>query len=274
MPRGIARMPVWSSLPIAGFINGDTGLKSTSSAAWTNKYINAEELAVIIPISENVLNDADYDIWTEIMPSMIEAFGAAFDAAVLYGTNAPSTWPQAIVPATNAAGQKVSLATFGTGGKDLYDAVLGDNGTYSLVEQDGYAVNGNLAALTFKGKLRGLRTSEGELIFMMQQGMPNNYMLDGQPTLFPKNGAVDPTQSLLVSGDWNQLVWAYRQEISFKIFTEGVITDAAGNIQMNLMQQDAIAMRAVMRLGWQVPNPVNRVNANSTTRYPFATLTP
>jgi hypothetical protein len=27
-----------------------------------------------------------------------------------------------------------------------------------------------------------------------------------------------------------------------------------------------------MRLGWQLPNPINRVNQNDATRYPFAVL--
>ena len=35
-----------------------------------------------------------------------------------------------------------------------------------------------------------------------------------------------------------------------------------------------IAIRAVMRLGWALPNPVNRVNATEATRYPFAILLP
>jgi len=33
-----------------------------------------------------------------------------------------------------------------------------------------------------------------------------------------------------------------------------------------------VALRAVMRLGWQLPNPINRINPNDATRYPFAVL--
>ena len=35
-----------------------------------------------------------------------------------------------------------------------------------------------------------------------------------------------------------------------------------------------VALRVVMRLGWQVPNPLNNVNTNAGTRYPFAVLLP
>jgi hypothetical protein len=42
----------------------------------------------------------------------------------------------------------------------------------------------------------------------------------------------------------------------------------------NLAQQDMVALRAVMRIGWQVPNPINRVEETEANRYPFALLIP
>lgn len=35
-----------------------------------------------------------------------------------------------------------------------------------------------------------------------------------------------------------------------------------------------VALRVVFRAGWALPNPVNRVNTNEDTRYPFAVLKP
>ncbi len=80
------KIPVLSAMPVAGFVSGDTGLKAVSSASWANKYITAEEIAVIIPIPEAVFDDADYDIWTELKPSIIAEFGRVIDGAVLFGT--------------------------------------------------------------------------------------------------------------------------------------------------------------------------------------------
>ena len=56
------RVPVLSMLPLAYWVNGDTGFKQTSRQAWENVYLTAAELAVIVPIPEAVLADADFDI--------------------------------------------------------------------------------------------------------------------------------------------------------------------------------------------------------------------
>jgi hypothetical protein len=64
-----------------------------------------------------------------------------------------------------------------------------------------------------------------------------------------------------------------RQDVTYKLLDQAVITDGAGKIIYNLAQQDMVALRAVMRLGFALPNPINRVNPVAATRYPFATLT-
>ena len=274
MSRKQRRLPVLSSLLTAYFVTGDTGLKQTSEIEWGNKYINAEELAVIVPIPEAVLDDADYDIWGEIRPRISEAFGKAFDQAVLYGTNAPSDWPSSLLTGATSASHTVDLSTAEGASKDLYDTIMGVDGVIALVEEDGYMVNGHVASLSMRAKLRGLRDSSKQPIFKTSMQDASRYELDGEPVLFPRNGSIVAAQSLLISGDWAQLVYAMRQDITYKLLTEAVIQDASGNIVFNLAQQDMVALRAVMRLGWQLPNPINAVNTTEATRYPFAVLVP
>src|SRR6185369_10209627 len=81
------RMPVLATKPTAYFVTGDTGLKQTTSISWSNKFIDAEELAVIVPVPEKLLDDVDYDIWGEIKPEIVEAMAVALDAAILFGFN-------------------------------------------------------------------------------------------------------------------------------------------------------------------------------------------
>lgn len=272
------RIPVMSALATAGFVNGDTGLKPTSDVSWANKYIDAEEIACIVPIPEAVLDDASYDIWAEVRPAIEEAIGKAIDKAVLYGTNIPASWTTnlgsaGIVAGALAASQQISAAGY----TDMYEAILGEtaanvSGLFGMVEEDGFMVTGSIAHLSMKRKLRNVRDADGGLIFSTSMQQAGSFLLDGAPILFPLNGATSATY-LLISGQWNQLVYAMRQDITYKLLTESVIQDAQGAIIYNLAQQDMVALRCVIRLGFALPNPLNAVNADAATRYPFATMT-
>ncbi len=285
MSRAQRRVPVLSSLPTAYFVDGDTGTKQTSEQAWGNKYFNAEELAVIVPIPEAVLDDQDYDIWGEIRPRIESAMGKAFDQAVFFGTNAPASWPDDLLTAAAAASQTIDLSTQVAASDDLYDVLLGTiaagtSGVLGLVEEDGFMVSGHVAAMSMRAKLRSLRDTTGQPVFMRSLSGGQNaqaatrYELDGQPIIFPRNGSMDATQVLMFTGDWTQLVYAMRQDITYKVLSEAVIQDSAGNIVYNLAQQDMVALRAVMRLAWQIPNPIQELQTTEASRYPVAALVP
>jgi hypothetical protein len=63
-----------------------------------------------------------------------------------------------------------------------------------------------------------------------------------------------------------------RQDITWKVFTEGVISDGDGKVVLNLMQQDSVALRVTMRLAYATSNPVTALNASSVTRFPFGAV--
>lgn len=273
------RLPVMNALATAYFVSGDNGLKQTSEVNWANKYIEAEELAVIVPIPEAVLDDSAFDIWGEVQPALVEAFGIAIDQAVLYGTNIPASWTTnlgaaGLVALSTAAGNTVSLAAY----TDLYEALLGETaagtaGSLGMLEADGYVATGHVADTSMRRKLRNVRDADGGLIFKANMQDTSRYDLDGSPIYFPTNGAIVAATALVVSGQWNQLVYAMRQDITYKVLDQAVIQDAAGNTIYNLAQQDMVALRAVMRLGFALPNPINRMQPTAASRAPFSVLT-
>lgn len=264
MTSNMLSMPVLNSLPHAYFVNGDTGMKQTTKVDWGNKLITAEEIAVIVPIPDNVLADSQFDLWAQIRPLVRQAFGQVIDAAILNGVNKPASWPNGIVTEATAKGNTVTATD------DGFADIMAADGVIAKVEEDGFIVNGYLGSLKSRAVLRGITDKNGQPIFRNGMTGGTTYMLDGQRIEFPRNGSMTADGPLLIAGDWDKLVYAIRQDITVTKTNTGVITDADGKIVYNLYQQDMTALRFVMRLGWQLPSAVNAMGI--TDGYPFAVL--
>lgn len=264
------RMPVLDMLPMAYWVNGDTGYKQTSEQAWDNVYLTAEELAVIVPIPEAVIADASFDILGEIQPRIIEAIGQRVDSATIFGVNRPAAWPADIITRARQAGNNVAPGTT----TDYFSLIMGDGGLIAKVEESGRMVTGAVSSMGMRAKLRGLRANDGQPIFKSDMQGATQYALDGAPMYFPQNGSFDPSIAQLIVGDWSQAVYSIRQDITVKILDQGVIQNpTTKEIAYNLAQQDMIALRVVFRMGWAMPNPATRMDGDRIT-CPFAYLAP
>ncbi len=264
---------VLDMLPMAYWVEGDNGYKETSSQAWEKKRLFAEELAVIVPIPEAVLEDTNYDIWGEVKPRLVEQMGRRIDEAILFNIGKPSTWRKGIVKTAKDAGNFVRVGTGAAA--DLYKELLGEGGVIAKAEESGYTPTQILGAIEMRAKLRGLTDTSKRPIFMSTMQQSAQYMLDGVPMEFPMNGAWDPTEALMIVGDFNQMVYSIRQDVTYKVLTEATIVDPASrSVIYSLAQQDMVALRAVMRLGWEIPNPVSAYRDNLDDYCPFAVYLP
>ena len=265
--RNQTRFPVLSALPTAYFVSGDTGLKQTTEAAWDNKYLNIEEIAAIVPIPEAVLDDAGFDVWGSVRPLLENAIGRTLDAAVFFGTNAPAAWPDDIVTAAVAASNVVARGTNTQANGGLAADIVDLFGT---VWADGYDVTGAVGNTTIRPRIMNARNVQGdrygdEISLTSLYGAEIAYPMRGQwPTGL--------SAAELIVGDFDNLVVGVRQDFTYKLITEGVITDAGGLVQYNLPQQDMVALRIVFRVGWEVANPINYDQGTEADRYPFAVL--
>jgi len=270
--RAQVRFPVLSALPVAYWVNGDTGLKQTTEVNWANKYLNIEELATIMPVPDNVLADVEINVWDEAMPYLVEAFYRALDSAIFFGTNAPASFPVNISAAAAAAGNSVTeAATAAQGG------MYGDlDSALALLDADGYDATGVVAATTLKGRLRSARNTQGDRLDSFRtngglsefDGVAVQYPMRG---LFPTGGAAGTNVRAFV-GDFSQFVLGVRSDISMKVLDQAVITDNTNAIIYNLPQQDMTALRVTFRVGWQVANLLNYDQAAEAARYPVARL--
>lgn len=264
------RIPVLDMLPMAYWVNGDTGFKQTSQQAWDNIYLTAEELAVIVPIPEAVVADSSFDILGEVQPRIMEAIGQRVDSAVIFGVNRPTSWRADIITTARQAGNNVAPGST----PNYYDLIMGENGVIAKVEESGRMVTGALSAMGMRAKLRGIKGTDGHPIFKSDMQGSTQYALDGAPMYFPQNGSFDQSIAQLIVGDFSQAVYAIRQDITVKILDQGVIQNPeTKDIVYNLAQQDMIALRVVFRMGWALPNPATRMDGDRTS-CPFAYLEP
>lgn len=296
MSRQQQRMAVVASLPSAYWVTGETGLKQTTAMTWANKWMIAEEVAVIVPIPEKLLDDTDYDLWDEIRPLLEEAIALVLDEAIFFGVGKPTSWPAAVVPAAIAAGNVV------TRGASAVDIAEDLNALMTTVEVDGYVPNAWWIRPQFKSALRGLRDANRDFLFLPEGpanvGVSNNDALAttrpgrtrqggtrvgqiySEPAYVSMAGlsgfatatSGQATQVDAIVGDFAQGILGIRQDLTFKMLDQSVIQDNTGAIVYNLAQQDMVAMRVVARFAWQVPNPISRLQTTEAARYPFGVL--
>lgn len=261
MTSNKTKMRVLDSLPMTYWVDADkdNGRKKLTKMAWDNKYITAEELAVIVPIKEDVLNDADYDIWADVRPRIVEAMGKAFDEAVFTGKNKPKGFRADLLSSIRNAG-----ATVTPGAKGLYELI---NDAMVKVEESGFNPSGIVGGVDVKGKFRMMVDKNGQPI--------KGTEIDSLPKAYIDNGAWDKSLSQLIVGDMTQAVYAIRQDVTYKVLDQAVIQDpTSGDILYNLAQEDMVALRVVMRLGWEIPNPINALQPDESVRFPFASIDP
>lgn len=271
MASNISSMAVLESLPMSYWVNGDIGLKQTTKVDWKNKYIKAAELATIVPIPDAVLEDArdtGTDLWAEIQPLIAQSMGYAIDLAILFGINKPADWREGVVQSATAAGNVVPS----TG--DVFKDIFGEGGALAKVEASGFDPNTILTGVGTKGLLRGLRDDNGQPIFMTNLQSSPQYSLYDMALFFVRNGSWQDDVAKMIIGDVDQAVYSIRKDITYKLLTESVISDSEGKIVYNLAQQDMSALRVIMRLGWEVPNPINALSPVRDERFPFSVYLP
>lgn len=265
MSRKQTRLPVLAALPTAYFVNGDTGLKQTTEADWSNKFLNAEEIACIVPIPDAVLEDTEMDAWGTVIPLCRQAIGRTLDAAVFFGVNKPAAWPTEIVTAAASAGNTATRGTNAAAAGGIYGDL---SDLYGTVEADGYDVDGLIAIRSVKARLRNARSTQGVKLddaFAAEIETGIKYPMRG---LWPTGSG----KTEVVAGDFTQGILGVRRDITIDRSQEAVIQDNTGAIIYNSFQQDLTLVRLTARFAFQVANFLNYDQPTEASRYPFGVL--
>ena len=238
------KFPVMTSGAGAYWIGEGERIKTTG-VTWIFPEVTAKKLAVIIPVTKEKLEDTTIDVFSELQDSIAEAFYQAFDKAAIFGKDSP-------------------FATSILGSIDSVGAEVVDNSSVNLdlsasdvmakVEDAGYEVDGWAASIGLKNRLRKLRDSSGAPIYIDGTDQTELY---NQPIEFVRNGAWDKDKALAIAGEWKYSIVGVRDDISYEILKEATLQgtlDADGK-PLSLAEQDMVAIKATMRIGYLCVKP-------------------
>lgn len=253
-------MPVLATLPEAGWVSESAtapeGVKPTSEVTWANKTLVAEELAVIIPVHENVIDDATVAILDEVATLGGSAIGKKLDQAVIFGTQKPASWTSAaLLPAATAASQVVANVDGTANESDLWGAT---NKVAQKIAEAGYDPDTFISGLGLRYRLANLRNADGDRAFV-------NESFGGFNTYFSRNGAWDGASAEAILVDSSRVRIGVRQDITVKFLDQATV----GGI--NLAERDMVALRIKARFAYVLGNGTTSLGTGKT---PVGAVTP
>lgn len=270
--------PVLLTKPHAGWVGEsatqDEGVKPTAQVTWGNKSLVAEELAVIVPVHENVLDDATEDLLAEIVRVGGEAIGNALDAAVIFGINKPASWTSNdLVTSASTGGNTFAVSS--TVGDDLSGNILQAADKLS----DRYEPTTLLGKRGLRYKLANQRATTGEAVFQPYLNVDPGFadgMVHGLDAYWV-NGTVDdgsgnevpvwdPSEATAVIVDRDRVRIGVRQDITVKFLDQAQV----GGI--NLAERDMVALRFKARFAYALGDNIAYGKTN-TTSSPVAVVT-
>jgi HK97 family phage major capsid protein len=253
MGTKLSHLPVLATLPEAGWVSesatASDGVKPTSQVTWADRTLVAEEIAVIIPVHENVIDDATVAVLSEIASLGGQAIGKKLDQAVLFGVDKPASWVSLdLLSAAVAASQTVNSVAGDANESDIVGAV---NQVSELIALAGYAPDTLISSLALRYKVANLRDANGQLVFRDES-------FSGYRTFFNRNGAWDAESATSFVVDSSRVRIGIRQDIQVKFLDQATV---AG---INLAERDMVALRLKARYAYVLGNGATPAGAAKT----------
>lgn len=207
----------------------------TSIHGWEYPNLEAKKLAVIIPVTKEKYNDSVMDVMSEIKQGISDAFVRAIDSAIFFGTNSPFK--------TNITGVVLSDSRVTSSKKVDIDI----SNAMSKIEANDLSVNGIIAPNSIKGNLRTLRDANGNAIVV--PGGVSGQQIYNTPIYIPTSKAWDSSKADVIVGDFTKAIIGTRSEINYEVLDQATIGE------INLAEQDLLAIKCTMRFGFNAIEP-------------------
>lgn len=237
---GVA-IPVITGDPTAEWV-AETGKKPVSNSEVVSKLLRPYKIAVIETVSKELVRDADA-LYAALAQRLPNALAKAFDNTVIGGTAAPGSDFDTFATAT---AQDISTGT--------YAALVAADGD---VTAHGGIVNGFAIAPQGRSILLGAVDADGRPLFINNVAEGAVPVILGAKTVMSKGlYKADASGNIVgVVGDWSQAVYGTVEGIQISVSDQATLDIGGGNT-INLWQQNMVAIRAEMEIGFRANTDV------------------
>lgn len=244
-------VPVYKGRPTAQFVaEGDS--KPVDGGEFTTVNLNVKKVAVIVPFTDEVLEDAQEDPRALVTPDVVAAFADAADNAIVNGPG----FDNALV---DDADDSVSLGT------DLNEDGLRKSVSAAMakLEANGYTANGVLLGPDASAVIRDARSATDSTKAIYDAGNP----LYGLTTALSTNlAALSGTagDACGIVADWNYARFRVRSDLTLSVSNQAAYTEG-GNL-VSAFEKNVTLLRWEMRCGFVITDPraVVAINQHSS----------
>lgn len=226
----------------------ELGLKSKQQVSYDPYNLTHLEYTGIVPVSDTLLEDSAIDLWNDITGRFARAAAKREDQLV-FSENDTDDDVYGILNAAGTAQLSVgaSIDNFaGTSGADKLNEMMYEVPSPSMSNGRYYLHR------TVLGRVQRMKDSQGRYIWSPGINGAAAGTIWGMPytltEVLPSLNEIEDGDAFMVFGDLRNTTLSIRVPMQTKFFDSGVITDGDGNVLLNLMQQDAQAIRARLRM--------------------------
>lgn len=233
LPGNGAAVPVITGDATADWV-AETGVKPVSNSTFELKTVQPYKLAVIETVSKELTRDLPA-LYAALYDRLPAALAAKFDGTVMGGT-APGSNFDVLTSATAVAF-----------GQDVYAAFVSADGD---IAENGGIMNGII--MSPQGRTAMLNAIDGNGYPLFTSGVASGAVTTvlGAPVHYVKAAYKAGTPNQLgFAGDWTQAIFGMVEGIEMSISDQATLT--VGNDTINLWQQNMVAIRAEVEVGFR-----------------------
>jgi len=239
-------IPVYKGRPTAQFVE-EGASKPVDGAEFSTITLNVKKLAVIVPFTDEILEDAQDDPTALVTPDVVAAFADAADSHVLGLANGSGITSAFDSNLADDADDSVNLGADGDNLRKAISAAMGK------LEANGYQPNGVLLGGDSAQAIRDARTEVDNTVAVYNSADPYYGLRAASSTNLATISGASNSDVLGVVADWNYCRMRVRSDLSLSVSNQAAFTQ--GGELVSAFEKNVTLLRWEMRAGFVITDP-------------------